>query len=165
MQHNPQTLTSYTQIALAALATLTGLAALAYSPQAAFAVDPVNKSFFGGVAIKGYDPVAYFDQGKPVEGKKEFSFKWKEAIWRFANANNRDQFVADPERFAPQYGGYCAYAVSLGTTADIDPEAWTIVEGKLYLNKSKSIQKTWQQDIPGHIASANRNWPKILAGD
>jgi hypothetical protein len=131
--------------------------------QAAWAVDPVNKSFLGGVAIKGYDPVAYFEQGKPVEGNKQYEHKWMDATWRFASAANRDKFAADPGKYAPQYGGYCAYAVSLGTTADIDPEAWSVVDGKLYLNKSKSIKKTWEQDIPGHIQSANENWPKILA--
>jgi YHS domain-containing protein len=131
---------------------------------AAQAVDPVNKSFLGGVAIKGYDPVAYFEQGKPVEGNKQFEQQWKDATWRFASAANRDKFKANPEKYAPQYGGYCAYAVSLGVTADIDPEAWSLVDGKLYLNKDKSIQKTWSQDIPGHIKSANENWPKIVAG-
>jgi YHS domain-containing protein len=128
----------------------------------ALAVDPVNKSFLGGVAIKGYDPVAYFESAKPVEGNKQFELNWMNATWRFANAANRDKFKANPERYAPQYGGYCAYAVSLGSTADIDPEAWTVVDGKLYLNKDKAIQKTWSQDIPGYIKSANENWPKIV---
>jgi len=128
----------------------------------ASAVDPVNKSFLGGVAIKGYDPVAYFEQGKPVEGNNQIELEWMDAKWRFANAENRDKFKANPEKYAPQYGGYCAYAVSLGTTADIDPEAWSVVDGKLYLNKSKSIQKTWSQDIPGHIKSADENWPRIV---
>ena len=149
---------------LALLAALTVPAVLGLSARLALAVEPVNKSFFGGVAIHGYDPVAYFENGKPVEGKKEFSLDWQDATWRFASAANRDKFKADPARYAPQYGGYCAYAVSLGSTADIDPEAWTIVDGKLYLNKSKSIQKTWAQDVPGHIQSANENWPKILEG-
>lgn len=136
------------------------LAGLIFAP-AALAVDPVNKSYLGGVAIRGYDPVAYFEMGMPVEGKKEFSAEWMDATWQFANAANRDKFKAKPEQFAPQFGGYCAYAVSYGTTADIDPEAWKIVDGKLYLNKNKSIQQSWSQDIPGHIARANKNWPGI----
>jgi hypothetical protein len=84
-----------------------------------------------------------------------------DATWRFANAANRDKFQADPEKYAPRYGGYCAYAVSFGSTADIDPEAWTIVEGKLYLNKSKSIRQSWSQDIPGYIERADKHWPRI----
>jgi hypothetical protein len=86
------------------------------------------------------------------------------ANWRFASAENRDRFAADPERYAPQYGGYCAYAVSEGTTADIDPEAWKVVDGKLYLNLSKDVQKLWEQDIPGYIEKADANWPEIRAG-
>ena len=147
-----------------ALAAIALLAALGVFAAPAWAVDPVNKSFFGDVAIHGYDPVAYFEQGKPVEGKKEISLEWSDATWRFASAAHRDKFKADPGKYAPRYGGYCAYAVSLGTTADIDPNAWTIVDGKLYLNLSKSIQKTWEQDIPGYISSADENWPKILGG-
>ena len=141
--------------ALAALILLLGVGA-------AQAVDPINKSFLGGVAIKGYDPVAYFEHGKPVAGSKQFEHSWKDATWRFASAANRDKFSSNPEKYAPQYGGYCAYAVSLGATADIDPAAWSVVDGKLYLNKSKSIQATWSQDIPGYIKSADENWPKIV---
>lgn len=153
---------------LTALATLigtlfTGLALLASFAPSALAVDPVNKSFLRGVAIKGYDPVAYFEQGKPVEGSADFTAEWKDATWRFANAANRDKFKASPESYAPQYGGYCAYAVSEGYTADISPDAWKIVDGKLYLNYDKNVQKIWSGDIPGRIAKANANWP-ALAG-
>lgn len=128
----------------------------------AYAIDPVNKSFLRGIAIHGHDPVAYFTEGKPVEGSRTYSYAWKGATWYFANAQNRDLFAKNPEKYAPQYGGYCAYAVSQGTTADIDPEAWRIVDGKLYLNLSKSIAKIWEEDIPGYIALANKNWPKLL---
>jgi hypothetical protein len=123
-------------------------------------VDPVNTTLFG-VAIKGYDPVAYFTAGKPVEGTKEFEFVWQDAKWRFSSAANRDAFKAAPEKFAPQYGGYCAWAVSQGYTANIDPSAWKIVEGKLYLNYSADVQKKWSADIPGFIKSANANWRKL----
>lgn len=132
-------------------------------PVLAEAVAPVYSTFLGG-AIGGYDPVAYFSEGRPVEGKRAFSLKWKGATWYFSSAKHRDMFQANPEKYAPQYGGYCAYAVSQGYTASIDPEAWSIVDGKLYLNYSQSVKKLWEKDVPGHIKQANKNWPKILAG-
>ena len=116
----------------------------------------------GDGAIRGYDPVAYFEYGKPTRGKAEFSAEWQGANYRFANAEHLALFQADPQKYAPQYGGYCAYAVSQGYTASTVPEAWSIVDGKLYLNYSLSIRKRWNKDIPGHIAAADRNWPEVL---
>ncbi len=124
-------------------------------------VNPVNVTS-DGVAIKGYDPVAYFTDGRPVRGKEEFQYEWKGAKWRFASAEHRDLFKAGPDKYAPQYGGYCAYAVSQGKTADIDPDAWNIVNGRLYLNLSRDVQKIWSRDIPGYIRKADLNWPRIL---
>ncbi len=118
---------------------------------------------FTGVAIDGTDAVAYFTESRPVEGKREHSFEWNGATWRFASAENLEAFRADPERYAPQYGGYCAWAVSQGYTASTDPEAWDIVDGKLYLNYSKSVQSQWKQDKPGNITKADTNWPGIRA--
>ena len=115
-----------------------------------------------GLAIRGYDPVAYFKQSKPVRGKAEHTAKWNGATWRFASAENKAAFEASPSRYAPQFGGYCAYAVSRNYTASTDPAAWRIVDGKLYLNYSKSVARTWAKDIPGNIAKANRNWPGVL---
>lgn len=129
----------------------------------AAALEPVWSNW-RGLAIAGYDPVAYFSDGKPVAGSSDFTTEWQGATWRFASAAHRDQFVADPERYAPQYGGYCAWAVSQGYTAGIDPEAWKIVDGKLYLNYSKDVQKQWEQDVPGNIGKADRSWPQLLAG-
>lgn len=123
--------------------------------------DPVNHTR-AGIAIKGYDPVAYFNSGTPTKGNPEISYEWNGATWRFAGSENRDTFAKAPEEYAPQYGGYCAYAVSQGTTANIDPAAWKIVDGKLYLNLSPRIQKKWEQDIPGYIEQADANWPKII---
>lgn len=117
-----------------------------------------------GWGAEGYDVVAYFTEGKPIEGKSEFRFDWKGAKWRFASAANRDKFAGSPEKYAPQYGGYCAYAVSQGYTASIDPEAWSVVDNKLYLNYSKGVRSTWEKDIPGYIKSADKNWPSIKAG-
>lgn len=115
-----------------------------------------------GIAIRGADPVAYFTQGQPVIGSAEHAAEWNGTIWYFASAENRATFLADPETFAPQYGGYCAWAVSRGYTASIVPEAWEIVDGKLYLNFSTRIQRRWARDIPANIALADENWPNVL---
>lgn len=131
---------------------------------AASAVAPVNKTLLGSLAVDGYDAVAYFTDGKPVEGSKQFTHEWNGATWRFASAAHRDLFTADPAKYAPQYGGYCAWAVSNNYTADADPEAWAIVDGKLYLNYDAKVQGKWQRDVPGNIAKADANWPK-LRGD
>lgn len=115
-----------------------------------------------GLAIRGTDPVAYFTQGKPVPGVAAYEYVWNNATWRFVSAENRDKFMANPEKYAPQYGGFCAWAVSQGYTASIDPNAWRIVDGKLYLNYSQRIQKRWEKDISGNIAKADANWPQVL---
>jgi len=129
---------------------------------AVFAVEPVNSNW-RGLAIKGYDPVGYFDAGKPVEGSSDFETTWGGATWRFASAANRDKFAKEPAKYAPQYGGYCSWAVSQGYTADIDPEAWKIVDGKLYLNYNAKVQAKWQLDVPGNIKKADANWPGLVA--
>jgi YHS domain-containing protein len=129
----------------------------------AFAVSPVNSTLFGSKAIKGYDPVAYFTEGKPVKGAKQFTYKWKDATWYFSTAENLAAFMDDPEKYAPQYGGYCAWAAAQGYTAKIDPEAWKIVDDRLYLNYSKDVQAQWAQDIPGNIVKGDANWPQIRA--
>lgn len=113
-------------------------------------------------AIKGYDPVAYFSESKPVQGTDEHTYEWKGATWHFANAENLETFTEDPEKYAPQYGGYCAYAVANGYTAKIDPEAWKIVDGKLYLNYNKDVQQDWESKQQEYIEQANQNWPKVL---
>lgn len=147
------------RFALAALA----LAALpiAALPQQAVAEPPVYTDIFSDVAVQGYDPVAYFTEGKPVKGMKAFSTDHNGATFRFASAANRDAFVADPEKYAPQYGGYSAWAVGQGYHAKGDARFWKIVDGKLYLNYNRSVQEKWEADIPGFIESADRNWPQI----
>lgn len=117
-----------------------------------------------GLAIRGADPVAYFTQGGPVAGSAEFAYTWNNATWQFASAENRDLFAANPEQYAPQYGGFCAWAVSQGYTASTDPNAWRIVDGKLYLNYNQGVQRRWERDIPGNINKANANWPGVLLG-
>ena len=142
------------------LAAATGLALA--MPHTAFAgKDKVYTGLIDGVGAGGYDVVAYFS-GTAMAGKEEFTAEWEGAKWRFADAANKAKFEAEPAKFAPQYGGYCAFAVSKGATAKGDPEAWTVVNGKLYLNFSAGVRETWRQDIPGNVAAANANWPKVL---
>ena len=135
-------------------------------PRAAAAIDPIySAGFLDPVAIAGADPVAYFTDGAYVPGSAAHEATWKGATWRFASAAHRAAFLADPERYAPQYGGYCAFAVAGGHTARIDPEAWTVVDGRLYLNYSRAIRAKWAADREGMIARADANWPGLLAGD
>lgn len=136
------------------------LAQIALSPAWADKA-PVYQSYVG-TAIDGTDPISYFTEGRPVEGDANITHDWNGATWRFTSVENRERFVASPEKYAPQYGGYCAWAVSQGYTASTDPEAWSIVDGKLYLNYSKSVQKRWEGDVPRHIASGDKNWPDVL---
>ena len=116
----------------------------------------------GGIAINGYDPVAYFTMSKPVKGDPSHSSDWNGAAFVFASADNKTTFDADPDAYAPKYGGYCAYAVSKGATAPTDPEAWTVHEGRLYLNFSTDVRSIWREDISGNIARADNNWPGVL---
>jgi YHS domain-containing protein len=128
-------------------------------------VDAIYTGFLSDSAIDGYDAVAYFTDGKPVKGSAEHTFEWKGATWRFATAEHKAQFEQEPDRYAPQYGGYCAYAVANGATAPGDPSVWRIVDGELYLNLSKSIQSEWEKHIPGFVRSADANWPRLLKGE
>ncbi len=115
-----------------------------------------------GVAINGYDPVAYFTEGAPAPGSAGFTHDWNGVNWRFASAANRDLFAGNPQAHAPQYGGYCAYAVSRGATASTVPDAWTIHDGRLYLNYSLEVRSIWSGDIPGNVVRADANWPGVL---
>ncbi len=136
-------------------------AAFAALPRSAFAKTPEVYAE-GGIAIDGTDAVAYFTEGKPVEGVAAHSVDWRGVTWRFASAENAARFEADPEAYAPQFGGYCAWAVSQGYTAPTVPQAWTIHEGKLYLNFSRGVRRRWQRDIDANIAAGNANWPRVL---
>ena len=114
-----------------------------------------------GVALHGYDPVTYLETQAPQKGAEQFSYNWKGATWRFVSADNRKKFAGNPGAFAPQFGGYCAKAVSENHTADVDPLAYKVVNGKLYLNYDAKVQKLWEQDIPGRIANAEKYWPNL----
>lgn len=115
-----------------------------------------------GVAIQGSDPVAYFTQGAPTPGFPEFYLEWGGVTWWFSSLDHRTLFEANPEAYAPQYGGYCAWAVSQGYLAPIDPAVWSIVDDRLYLNFDSGIQRRWERDIPGFIRQADANWPQVL---
>jgi YHS domain-containing protein len=139
------------------------LALMAAAPLAAAAKSPeIYTGLLSSTALGGHDPVSYFTEGKPVTGKSDITHHWKGVTWRFVSAKNRDLFKAKPEAYAPQYGGYCAWAVSQGYTAKGDPNHWKIVDGKLFLNYDATVQRTWEKDVPGHISSANKNWPRVL---
>lgn len=113
------------------------------------------------IAIKGYDPVAYFTDKGAVQGNPEFTATYKNAIYHFASSENRNQFKANPQAFAPQYGGYCAFGVAMGKKFETDPQAWKVEDGKLYLNLDKTVQQRWLEDTQGFIQDANTNWTNI----
>ena len=137
---------------------MTTLAALIALSGTAFA-GKVNVE--NGVAIKGYDPVAYFADHKAIKGTLEYTADYDGATYEFATAARRALFVAMPEKYVPQFGGFCAYGTAQGHKADIDPTAFTIVDGKLYLNYNTKVMSTWRQDIPGYILKAERAWPTV----
>lgn len=145
----------FLSLAAALPITLAAARPLLAAAPAVFATD--------GVAINGFDPVAYFTEGKPVRGDAAYTSDWEGAALRFASAGNKATFDADPAAYAPKYGGYCAYAVSKGATAPTDPEAWTVHEGRLYLNFSTDVRAIWRQDVGGNIARADANWPAVLS--
>lgn len=124
---------------------------------------PGSVNAANGVAIQGYDVVAYHTERQAVAGQRAFSHQWQGVTWHFASAANRDSFARTPEAFAPQFGGFCAYGVSRGYAVEVDPQAFAIVDGKLYLNYSTRVQATWNQDRAGYIEKARRHWPKVAA--
>ncbi len=126
-----------------------------------FAADVQLNTDANDLAIHGYDAVSYFTETGPVKGEQEYSASYRDAIYLFSSAENRDAFRAAPQKYAPQFGGYCAMGVALNKKLDVDPLAWRIVDGKLYLNLNKQVQAKWLEDVPGNIATAERNWSGI----
>lgn len=144
----------------AATTALAAAAATADTPR------PVNTLGSPGmIAIRGYDPVAYFREGGPRRGKPQFSVNHGGATWRFASAEHKALFEADPERYLPAYGGFCAYGTSRGYLVKIEPEAWSIVDGKLYLNYDLGVRTIWLDDTRAYIAQAEGNWPRLTVAD
>ncbi|MET0943587.1 MAG: YHS domain-containing (seleno)protein [Mesorhizobium sp.] len=141
-------------VALVAMISIT-------QPAVAADEEPVNTGYFGDVAIRGYDPVAYFTESKAVEGTKKFTYRWLGATWQFANAEHRDLFEKDPVKYAPQYGGHCADGVSFGTvTTNIDPKAWRIIEGKLYLSYDPGAADGFEKS-PTKLVDSKKYWPDV----
>ncbi len=128
----------------------------------ALAIDPIFTPFLNNLAIRGYDPVAYFTKNQAVEGLEKYEYEWMGATWRFSSSEHKDLFVSNPEAYAPQYGGYCAYAVASNSTASIEPEQFSIVDGKLYLNYNRKIQEKWLADQARYISEADNYWPELL---
>jgi YHS domain-containing protein len=126
-----------------------------------FAADIDMSADANDVAISGYDTVSYFTDSKPLHGSSQYTATYKNAIYQFSNAKNRDTFRANPEYYAPQYGGFCALGVALEKKLTVDPTAWKIVENKLYLNLNKAVQKKWLSDVPGNLETSEHNWPEI----
>lgn len=114
-------------------------------------------------AIRGYDPVAYFSESRAIKGNPDISHSWNGAVWHFSSEKNRAAFASAPEKYVPAYGGYCAYAVANGYTATTDPEAWTVVDGRLFLNFSQGIKKRWEGKMPHYISRGDANWPGVLS--
>ncbi len=127
----------------------------------AFAADLDINADENDIALHGYDAVSYFNGTDPVKGSFEYTAAYKNAIFKFASQENRELFRAEPGRYAPQYGGYCAFGTKVEKKYDIDPNAWRVVDGKLYLNKDANVQRIWVKDVPGNIQEADVAWPKI----
>lgn len=113
------------------------------------------------IAVNGYDVVAYFTESKPVKGNEDYSVTWKENKWFFSTKEHAALFKANPEKYAPQYGGYCAYGSSRGYKAKTEPDAWSIINGKLYLNYNLQVREVWNKDVENYIKKADANWPAI----
>lgn len=147
----------------AVIAALALVAPLSIGAVAHAEKSPVYTGRLNSLAAGGKDVVAYFKQGQPVAGSKSFTTEYQGATWRFASQENLDAFKASPAAYAPQYGGYCAWAVSQGYTAPGSPDHWTIRGGKLYLNYNGKVQKDWLKDPDGFIRKADVNWPSVLS--
>ncbi len=122
----------------------------------------ISTSYFSSVAVSGYDTVAYFSEQKATKGDSDFSVKYQDATWHFSSKKNADLFSANPKKYAPQFGGYCAWAISQNHIAKSDPLAWKIIDNKLYLNYDFEVQAMWLKDPKKRIEMANKNWPSIL---
>ncbi|HPE48953.1 MAG TPA: YHS domain-containing (seleno)protein [Hyphomonas sp.] len=145
----------------ALFAACLALAPAVLAAPAANAEPPIYTGSFSDTALQGYDPVAYFEQGEAVKGSDDFTTEYIGATFKFASAADRDAFIADPAAYAPQYGGYCAWAMADGKYAKGDARYWRIVDGKLYLNYNAGIQKKWEKDVPGFISKADTHWTEL----
>lgn len=136
--------------------------ALLFTASAMASEPPVYTGLLSNTGAGGYDTVSYFETGQPTKGASDYTAEYQGATWRFASAENLARFKDNPERYAPAYGGYCAWAVSQGYLAKGDPEHWSIRDGRLYLNYNQAVQDRWLKDTDGFIRQADVNWPKVL---
>lgn len=132
---------------------------LCFMSQMAVAGDVVFQD--DGIAIGGYDPVSYHTMQKATKGESQHTYRWNNTSWHFASQSNKDLFSANPEKYAPEYGGFCAYAVSKDALAPTDPHAWTVRDNKLYLNYSMSVRNTWKKNVENYIRLADKNWIRL----
>lgn len=150
---------------IAKIVTVSAALSVAALSSPAFAVKQTGGEYntlYAGLGAKGYDVVAYFTKGKATEGSSNYTSQYGGVTWQFANEENRDMFAANPAKFAPQYGGFCAWGVSVGKLFDVDPvNGWKIVDGKLYLNFNGDINTTFSKDPAAYINKANGNWPGL----
>ncbi|MFC3852082.1 YHS domain-containing (seleno)protein [Salinispirillum marinum] len=145
-----------TPLLISALLLLFGL------PAISSAIEPVYTGFLSSHAIQGYDTVAYFTENQAVKGDPNIASEWNGATWLFSTPEHQALFDANPEAYAPQYGGYCAYAMADGNAVRVDPKAFSIVDGKLYLNFSQSVQTRWENNQSSFITAADQHWPALL---
>lgn len=142
--------------------SVTIISCLSLFTLSAHAKSEIYTGYFSDDAVSGYDVVAYFTQGKPVEGNEKFSVEYKDALWSFSSQKHLDLFNANPEKYEPQYGGYCAWSVSQGNSAESDPLVWKIIDNKLYLNYDREVQEMWLKDSANFIIQADKNWPQVI---
>ncbi|MCP4237996.1 MAG: YHS domain-containing protein [Aestuariibacter sp.] len=138
---------------------------LSFTAVEAIALDEINTPWYSNVAIEGHDPVGYFLQNAAVKGSKAHKLKWNGVEWHFYSADNKALFESDPEKYAPQYGGYCAWAASQNQVAGVDPEQFSLIDGKLYLNYDEEVKNRWMLNTTKNIADADKNWPGLLANE
>jgi hypothetical protein len=162
MLHRTRMSTSrHLSLALTAAALLSSASVFAAQP----AINTLKNSLFGGstdTAINGYDTVAYFTVGKPVKGLDNLATEWMDAKWKFSSQAHLDLFKANPKKYAPQYGGYCAYGVTQGYLVKVEPEQFSVIDGKLYLNYDAEVQAKWKKDTAGYISVADGKFPSLL---
>ena len=135
---------------------------LLFISQFGFAQDSISTGYFSNKAVSGYDTVSYFTDNKPVKGDSKYTTKYDGADWYFASQKHLDMFKANPEKYAPQYGGYCAWAMSQNSFAPSDPSQWAIVNDKLYLNYNASVKEQWDVNPTLSISQADKNWPQLI---
>jgi hypothetical protein len=143
-------------------AIIFGLAGCAASPGQVSQTEPIAATNSeNGAALKGYDPVAYFLTHSAQKGSDRYTYDWHGVTWKFISEENRAKFIGAESHYAPQYGGYCAFAISRGLIADVDPNSWAVVDDKLYLNNNPFAHELWNQNRPGNIAAGDQNWPLV----